>query len=86
MIWPFSMAEEEKKPQKSKLVEAEDYVSGLINGHADSDPEQKCAATKHRSTTYLERLIMLKTLRIEFPHLSTNLVDLDMAIRRESKK
>ena len=64
---------------KTPLQEAEDYVSQFLNG-------AKCTITNHEPATTLHKLIMLKMLRLDMPHQSTNLKDLDLAIAKEAKK
>ena len=64
---------------KTPLQEAEDYVSMFLNG-------AKCVITNHEPATTLHKLIMLKMLRLDMPHQSTNLKDLDAAIAKEAKK
>ena len=66
--------------EKSPLQLAEDRVCGFINGAGS------CTESTHREATTLERLVMFKLLRIEFPHQSSTLTDLEIAIRRELKR
>jgi len=63
---------------KSKLTLAEDVVSRFLNG-------APCSLNPHLPMTELEKLVMLKALRLEFPHQSTNLNELEWAIRKAAK-
>jgi len=61
------------------LKEAEDYVALFLNGGG-------CHKTVHEAATDLQKLILLKQLRLEMPHQSTQISDLDAAIRKALKK
>ena len=58
---------------------AEDNVSRFINGG-------HCTETLHVPASHLEMLLMLKHLRLALPHQSTNVPDIEHAIRTEVKK
>ena len=64
---------------KTKLEEAEDRASQFVNGGG----YQK---TTHQAATYLEKLIMLKTLRMDLPHISMQIKELEHLIAVELKK
>ena len=74
-----AMADQDSEA-KSPLQLAEDRVGGFINGGGS------CTQSTHVEATTLERLVMFKVLRIEFPHQSSTLTDLDIAIRKELKR
>ena len=60
------------------LKDAEDRVSLFINGGS-------CMTTKHEEASELDKLVMLKMLRMEFPHLSMSIASIESAIRRLAK-
>jgi len=60
------------------LKEAETHVALWLNGGG-------CQTTMHNAATDLEKLVMLKMLRLELPHQSTQLAELDAAIRKATK-
>ena len=61
------------------LKAAEDNVSLFLNGGG-------CNKTTHEGATEVEKLLMLKMLRMEFPHISTQVYVLEYLIRCELKK
>jgi hypothetical protein len=71
------MAEETKVA--TPLSRAEDRVALILNGGA-------AGLDAHLALTELEKLVMLKMLRLEYPHQSTTLRELDAAIFREIGK
>jgi hypothetical protein len=71
-------ADETPAPPATPLKEAEDYVALFLNGGA-------CTNHTHDAATDLHKLILLKQLRLEMPHQSTNIKDLDAAIRKALK-
>lgn len=84
MIWPFGMsADEPVAPTKSATQLAEDKASIFLNGTPEGET---CSLSRHSEATRLEKLVLLRALKIEFPHQSTNVFDLELAIRKESKK
>ena len=60
------------------LKEAEDHVALFLNGGV-------CTKHNHDGATDLQKLIILKQLRIEMPHQSMQLSELDAAIRKATK-
>ena len=61
------------------LKEAETRVALWLHGG-------DCTIRNHDAATVLEKLIALKMLRMEFPHQSTQVAELDRAIEKEAKK
>lgn len=58
---------------------AEDAVSRWLNGG-------NCTTTSHIAASTLEKLLMLKFLRMDMPHQSTQISDLEAAIKKEATK
>ena len=80
-MFPFGylMPEEEAKPT-NLLRAAEDKASDVLNGTAEGST---CTISRHPAATLLEKLVLMRALKIEFPHQSTNIVDLEIAIRKQ---
>ena len=71
------MADEAPKLE-TPLSKAENTVNRFLNG-------APCSLNPHLPMSDLEKLIMLKMLRLELPHQSTNLNELEWAIRKAAK-
>ena len=63
-----------------ELVKAEeDQVALFLNGGP-------CTKTVHEGASELQKLMMLKMLRLDMPHQSTSVTELDFAINRLTKE
>lgn len=69
----------EEAPQATPLQVAETVVERYLNG-------APCSLNPHPPMTDLEKLIMLKMLRLEFPHQSTALSEIESAIWKHVRK
>lgn len=67
-------------PVKSARDLSEEYIGKVLDGFSP------CGLTNHPALTDLDCLVLLRHLRIRFPHQSTLLSELDQAIRRELRK
>jgi hypothetical protein len=57
------------------LKEAEDSIALFLNGGP-------CSQSNHPSATELQELLMLKQLRLKYPHQSTQINEIERAIER----
>ena len=73
-----TMAETNELPNLP-LQLAEDEVSRFLNGG-------NCTTTAHVSAGRLVKLVMLKMLRLDMPHVSMQLQSLEHEIREEAKR
>ena len=60
------------------LKDAEDRVSQILNGG-------KCTTSEHEPLTLLEKMILLRALKIEFPHQSMALHELAWAVQKAAR-
>lgn len=61
------------------LKVAENKVSQFICGGP-------CAINPHLETSKLEHLVMWRQLKLLYPHEASNIVDLEISIKRELRK
>lgn len=66
-------------PALTPRGKAEHMVDKVLNGG-------QCTTARHDEMTHLEMLVMFRQLRILFPHMSTNVNELDALIRKEAAK
>lgn len=67
-------------PVKSARDLSEEYIGKVLDGF------NPCGLTNHPALTDLDCLVLMRHLRIRFPHQATSLSELDEAIRRELRK
>lgn len=67
-------------PVKTPRDLCEEYIGKVLDGFSP------CGLTNHPALTDLDCFVLLRHLRIRFPHQSTSLSELDEAIRRELRK
>lgn len=61
------------------LKQSEDRVGLFLNGG-------QCTKSTHDAATTLDELLMFKHLRLRLPHHSSQMADLEAAIRKELKR